>query len=799
MSIWLIFTMIPFMVQYYFPNLDAKEFGYRAGMLGSAFSLGSLFGNFIWGIASDRIGRKPALILGLIGSVFTSLMFGFTHNFYVVVFARFLWGLLNGNIGVSKTYVAEILDDTNNARGMALYGTIGGVGRMIGPILGGYLLFPQRLMPSIFAGTIFETYPFSLPVTVVSFSCFVVSILSCFHLPETLRGAWLYEDDNDNGNSHGNGASIEMIPMKGATTIAAAKSLGSGQGSNSGSGLGERLNKLKSSLIMSTQYSPLGMSDIDEECIHEKKNEETDKGKSRNSNIDEAIGRDLMLEGKDSPPVSPGKTNDMDMDTDMDKDKDMENMVEIVIDSDEKSSADAVLSVSSRSSCTLSIKENGAGTGAGTATTPSTSSSSSAPASGSGSGSAKRSVGFSSIVMVKTIGSNAMAFGPLKKVEKGEKPIGQVPDKDEEDDDNDIDEEIIFGDAVTDTSTSKMNGVHMEEEEKWRERDAIDVNAPVSLWGSGNKTNMNLEIELTPIRSTYSGFKDHQSPSVDSPTSFVYSHFGPRLEAPKGSLRYSNGSEFYGKSGIGTRYASGGICTLVGYLLTRKQILLSTFLYGLVGFYGVFMVEIFPLWVVTSKTDGGFDYKSHDIGWAMTVSGPISIIGQILFYPSLVERYGIVKTYTWACQIFFVTAMLMPCASLVSMYPFLSSLILVSGLAVMSTVQMWIFISIFTFINNSCYSHQRSTVNGIGQTFAALGRLSAPYLGSNLFAWSETNELTWPFNYALCWYCIGFLALWSSMLVGHFPKSIQRRKREPITARYASPYGGGGREEEENI
>ena len=47
-----------------------------------------------------------------------------------------------------------------------------------------------------------------------------------------------------------------------------------------------------------------------------------------------------------------------------------------------------------------------------------------------------------------------MAFGPLKK---GEKPICQVPDKDEEEDDDDIGEEIIFGDAVTDTSTSKMN------------------------------------------------------------------------------------------------------------------------------------------------------------------------------------------------------------------------------------------------------------------------------------------------------------------------------------------------------
>ena len=67
-SIWMIFSFLPFMVQFYFPYLTKAELGYHAGMLGSAFSAGSLFGNVIWGYVSDRLGRRPALLMGLLGT-----------------------------------------------------------------------------------------------------------------------------------------------------------------------------------------------------------------------------------------------------------------------------------------------------------------------------------------------------------------------------------------------------------------------------------------------------------------------------------------------------------------------------------------------------------------------------------------------------------------------------------------------------------------------------------------------------------------------------------------------------------
>eukprot|EP01031_Cornospumella_fuschlensis_P036266 gene36266-43994_t len=184
-SIWMIFSFLPFMVQHYFPSLSVTELGYEAGMLGSAFSAGGLIGNILWGVVSDRLGRRPTILFGLLGTAVSALAFGFAPTFYAAVAARFMWGFLNGNIGVTKTYLTEICDDSNAARGMATYGAIGNLGRTIGPILGGFLSSPAEKY-AIFQNTIFETYPYALPSVIVSANCVVILVLSYVYLHETL-------------------------------------------------------------------------------------------------------------------------------------------------------------------------------------------------------------------------------------------------------------------------------------------------------------------------------------------------------------------------------------------------------------------------------------------------------------------------------------------------------------------------------------------------------------------------------------------------------------------------------------
>ena len=82
--------------------------GEKAGYLGSSYFIGNLVGSLLWGWVSDKVGRRPVLLTGVIAILLTELLFGFSQNFTWAIIARLLWGILNGNIGVAKTYISEV-------------------------------------------------------------------------------------------------------------------------------------------------------------------------------------------------------------------------------------------------------------------------------------------------------------------------------------------------------------------------------------------------------------------------------------------------------------------------------------------------------------------------------------------------------------------------------------------------------------------------------------------------------------------------------------------------------------------
>lgn len=90
---------------------DEKKIGKYGGMVSSVFSLGSFLTGLAWGRASDKHGRKPIILLGLIGTIISTLVFGFSLTIYQLVAARLAAGLLNGNVGVIRTVVAELVTE----------------------------------------------------------------------------------------------------------------------------------------------------------------------------------------------------------------------------------------------------------------------------------------------------------------------------------------------------------------------------------------------------------------------------------------------------------------------------------------------------------------------------------------------------------------------------------------------------------------------------------------------------------------------------------------------------------------
>ena len=76
--------------------------------MGSAYFIGNFVGSFLGGWLADRLGRRPILLVGVTATIIFELFFGFSQTFAWAIIARLLWGLLNGNIGVVKTYISEV-------------------------------------------------------------------------------------------------------------------------------------------------------------------------------------------------------------------------------------------------------------------------------------------------------------------------------------------------------------------------------------------------------------------------------------------------------------------------------------------------------------------------------------------------------------------------------------------------------------------------------------------------------------------------------------------------------------------
>ncbi|KAJ1677701.1 hypothetical protein EV182_005608, partial [Spiromyces aspiralis] len=184
----MIFPFMYFMVRDFGVAKDPKDISWYVGILASSFSVCQTITVVFWGSLSDRIGRRPVMLIGLIGNIFGFLLFGLSKNFATALVARCMVGLLNGNVGVAKSIMGELTDNTNRSRGFALLPLCWNLGAIIGPAIGGMLARPAEIYPGIFGGIwLFETFPYALPCMVGS-ALSVFGAVHCYlNLKETLH------------------------------------------------------------------------------------------------------------------------------------------------------------------------------------------------------------------------------------------------------------------------------------------------------------------------------------------------------------------------------------------------------------------------------------------------------------------------------------------------------------------------------------------------------------------------------------------------------------------------------------
>ncbi|KAF3491254.1 uncharacterized protein GIQ15_00771 [Arthroderma uncinatum] len=160
-----IFPYVYYMVANFNVTNDDRKIALYAGIVTSAFTLAEFSTGMLWGRVSDAIGRKPVLIMGLVGTALSMMVFGFASSLPMALMARALGGLLNGNIGVLQTTVAELVTDKEHQpRAYSIMPFVWCLGSIIGPAIGGALAKPCDSYPSLFPRDgIFSRYPFLLP------------------------------------------------------------------------------------------------------------------------------------------------------------------------------------------------------------------------------------------------------------------------------------------------------------------------------------------------------------------------------------------------------------------------------------------------------------------------------------------------------------------------------------------------------------------------------------------------------------------------------------------------------------
>ncbi|RDA93275.1 hypothetical protein CP533_2060 [Ophiocordyceps camponoti-saundersi (nom. inval.)] len=122
------------------PGIPPGQIGLYVGTLASAFALAQLSTNFLWGYASDLVGRKPVLLAGTASLAGCFALFGLCEHYWHIVVVHVAMGLLNGNAACVPTVLGEITDRSNQSKAFTYLPVIYSLGGITGPALGGLLV-----------------------------------------------------------------------------------------------------------------------------------------------------------------------------------------------------------------------------------------------------------------------------------------------------------------------------------------------------------------------------------------------------------------------------------------------------------------------------------------------------------------------------------------------------------------------------------------------------------------------------------------------------------------------------------
>ena len=143
--------MIP-LLPYYAQKFGAS--GVEVGALLATMAVASAIAAPFWGALSDRVGRKPIVLISQFISLAGYLLLAWAPSLSMLYVARGIAGFGGGNLGVTQSYIADVTDEQSRDKAYAAFGVIFGAAIVIGPVLGGALVHVGFWLPFVVSAAI---------------------------------------------------------------------------------------------------------------------------------------------------------------------------------------------------------------------------------------------------------------------------------------------------------------------------------------------------------------------------------------------------------------------------------------------------------------------------------------------------------------------------------------------------------------------------------------------------------------------------------------------------------------------
>jgi MFS family permease len=148
LGVSMIFPLLPFYA------LELRAPAWVIGWMLASFSIAQLASSPVWGRVSDRVGRRPALMVGLGASGIAFVVFGFADQIWLLFLSRIIQGAGGGTTGVVQAYIGDAVEPRERAKALGWFSAATNAGVMIGPVLGSLATNLGHAAPGLIAAAL---------------------------------------------------------------------------------------------------------------------------------------------------------------------------------------------------------------------------------------------------------------------------------------------------------------------------------------------------------------------------------------------------------------------------------------------------------------------------------------------------------------------------------------------------------------------------------------------------------------------------------------------------------------------